>query len=63
MKHEETVGESYPATEHAIQNPHEAPQLVQPRAEWDSIFQFGTQVGYDDWVAWHFAIILGQRYP
>jgi hypothetical protein len=63
MKHEETVGESYPATEHAILHPDEAPQLVPPRAEWNTIFQFGVTVGYDDWLAWHFAIILSLRYP
>jgi hypothetical protein len=63
MMHEETAGEVYPATDHAIKHPEEAPQLVQPRAEWDIIFQFGATVGYDDWLAWHFAIILGRHHP
>lgn len=63
MTHEETAGEAFPATEHAIAHPEEAPQLVQPRAQWDTIYQFGTSVEYGDWLAWHFAIILGLRYP
>lgn len=63
MIHEEIAGEALPAIEHAINNPQEAPQLVQPRAEWNTIFMLGTKVEYDDWLAWHFAMILGLRHP
>lgn len=63
MSHEENAGEALPATEHAINHPEEAPQLVQPRAQWTTIFLLGGRTEYDDWLAWHYANILGRRYP
>lgn len=63
MNIEEIAGEALPATRHAIDHPEEAPQFVQPKAQWDSIFLLGERTDYDDWLAWHFAIVLGLRHP
>lgn len=65
MKHEEAVGEpTLPANiVYDIDHPEEAPQLVHQKAQWDTITLLGMDVGYDDWLAWHFAAILGLRYP
>lgn len=64
MKAEEATYDLPPIILHDIQNPDQAPQLVRPNSPWATIFLLGVQrAGYDDWLAWHFASILGQRYP